>query len=89
MHIEFLILLLKHRQVLLQLHLLFHRDLPLHPRESLLLGLLGNLAFEALIVNSLLEHLDLVLVKGLNVINHSMLLLLLLFLSFTELTLFL
>jgi hypothetical protein len=88
LHIELLILLLEHCQVFLQLHLFLHRDLPLHSRQSLLLSLLGNLAFEALIVDALLQHLDLVLVEGLNVIDHSMLLLLFLFLSLTELTLF-
>lgn len=88
LHVELLILLLQHSQVLFQLHLFLHRDLTLHPRQSFLLSLLGNLTFEALSINSLLQHRNFVFVESLNVVNHRCLLPLFTFLSFSKLTLF-
>lgn len=89
LHIKLLILLFQHSQVLLQLHLLLHCHLTLHPRQSLLLRLLSYLPLEALSVNPFPQHRDLVLIESLDIVNHRCLLLLLLRLSFSELALLL
>lgn len=49
-------------------------QLLLHATQGLCLSLLGNLAFEPLIFNAVLEHVDLVLVEGFNRVNHLLLL---------------
>lgn len=46
----------------------------LHTPQGLRLGLLGNLPFESLIFDAVLEHVDFVLVEGFDGINHLLLL---------------
>lgn len=89
LQVKLLVLLLEQRQVLLQFKLLLRGYFALHPAQSLLLGLLCNFTFEALSLDALLQHADLVPVKGLNIVDHRLLLLFLLSLSLPELPLLL
>jgi len=68
--VKLLIFLLQECEVLLELHLLLRSDFSLHPRQSLLLGLLSDLSFEALILNPLFQHADLITVESFDIVDH-------------------
>jgi len=83
------IFLLEQLQVAVDFALLLIVELTLHPGQSLGLCLLSHASLEALLLNALLEELNLILVVGLNGVDHELVLEFLSFLVLLELSLFL